>query len=663
MAAPRLRFGDCELCRQSHLLWHRGQPRKIRRKAFEVLLLLIDQRPQTLGHERIAREVWGSKSNAARNVARAVMEARCEIGDDADAPRFILSVRGVGYRFAADVTLAEVGVETGHEDAAGGARAALADIDAAAACMGRGDYQEARRLVDRAIATADLAGARPELARAMALAASVLLVAGSHGHALTLATKAMRLAQGEGRSDVLAHAHIGLGQVQLWTGSAHAALDHLQAAHAVLVAQGPSLELQRCERVLCDTYRRIGRTEEAWQWCERAEALALQLDPESRAISERLHKVTVLANWLAESEAEGRQDDTNRHGLSCLELLDAIEPDAQALGSQMFEIGCLSYRVYILELMGRVEEAWKVVERLRPFLFAAHVTPTDWLEMRRNEFRKAEAGLLSRSGRSVEAMEAIETCITLATNLSEWSMELAGAQGLAAKIYARAGRYPEAIEWLHRQQRTNAKLHADRAQATADIMRAQLESDRLGDELAQARGEVQRLTQLNRELERRILHMARHPLLDEGGLASAGALAATIDGRAALARARELPLCIGIVETFAAADEDGVECSVALRRQLKLLSGTLRAVIPDASAAALWRPGLYFFIIPDMGLGPARELCRVLAQRLNADLVPTTTPDPALSFRADALDVTQFAGIESALGDVPSVIRSRSAVD
>lgn len=632
------------------MLWRQGQPRPIRRKVFDLLLLLIDQRPQTLSHERIAREVWGSKALAAKHVARAVMEARREIGDSSDSPRYILSVRGVGYRFSGDVTLAEVGEVAAPEGADAGARSARDDIDAAAACLRRADYEEARRLVDRAMSHADLAGARPELGRAMALAASILLRVGSNEHALTLATKAMRLAQIEGRSDMLAAAQLGLAEVQLWRGSPHAALDHLQAAHAVWAPQGPSHDLRRCERALADTYRQIDRPDEAWPRCERAEALALQLEPETRAVHERLLKVAILHNMIEAADAEGRSDDVHRHALTCLELLDRVEPDTRVTGSRVFETASRTYRAYTLEWLGRVDEAWSVLEQLRPILFAHDDHASPLMEMRRNEFRQIEASLLSRAGRHLEAMRAMDECIAQATCLSTWSMELASAQSLAARICERAGRYKEALKWMRLQQRTSFRLYADRAQATADIMRAQLESDRLGEDLSQARAEVQRLQQANHDLEQRIAQFDRHSLLDEGGLAPAASLIATINVRAALARKREMPLCLGIVQLSVSADTEPSGTDFLLRRRLKLLSSTLKNLIPEASAAAEWRRGVYFFIIYDMGLGPARQRCQALVHRLNADVVPTAFPEPAMNFRGDAVDITQYAGVEAALG-------------
>lgn len=632
------------------MLWHRGEPQRIRRKAFDVLLLLIEQRPQTLSHERIAHEVWGRKVMPTKHVARAVMDARRHIGDDPEAPSFILSVRGIGYRFAADVAYADHTQEPQSDGADDAALTARADIEAAAACLRRGDFDEAGRLADRAISTADLAGAQPELTRGLALAAVVLLRVGSHDQALALATRAMRLAQRDGRSPLIADARLALAEVQLWMGSAHAALDHLLDVHRVLAVDGPSMALWRCEGMLGQTYREIGRLDEAWPWCERAEALALKLDPETRAMRERLVKVAVLHYMIEADEADDREGDLIAHGLQALALLDIVEADASSVGSIAFERVCMSYRAITLEAMNRVAEGWAVLERLRPVLFGPDTVSTPWLEFRRKEFRQVEAGLLSRSGRHAEALEAIDTAMAEAPTLADTPMEPISVQGLAARICERAGRYQDALLWMRRQHQSVCKLHADRAQATAGIVRAQLESDRLGDDLAEARAEVERLAALNRTLQQRMVQMERHALLDEGGLVPAAALAATIDGRAALARERELPLCIGIVECEVGAADNSDRATLLMRRRTKQLSATLKAMFPEASAVAQWQPGVFFFLIADLGLGPSRQRCLALAQRLNAEAVPTTTPEAQPSYRAHALDITRFRDIEAALG-------------
>ncbi len=65
---------------------------------------------------------------------------------------------------------------------------------------------------------------------------------------------------------------------------------------------------------------------------------------------------------------------------------------------------------------------------------------------------------------------------------------------------------------------------------------------------------------------------------------------------------------------------------------------------------AHWQPGVFIFLIADVGLGPSRQRCLALAQRLNAEAVPTTMAEAQPSYRAHALDITRFRDVEDALG-------------
>jgi DNA-binding response OmpR family regulator len=83
-----------------------------------VLTLLMGHAQEALPTHTIVRRVWGWSPADGRNALRIVVNRlRRKLDDDAKQPRFVASVRGVGYRFLAPV--AEVG-----EDATGTSGAA-----------------------------------------------------------------------------------------------------------------------------------------------------------------------------------------------------------------------------------------------------------------------------------------------------------------------------------------------------------------------------------------------------------------------------------------------------------------------------------------------------------------------------------------------------------
>ena len=70
----------------------------------EQLLHYLARHPGTaLTRARLLREVWGynSDDDPSRTVDSHVKTLRLKLGDDADSPRFIQTVRGTGYRLIA----------------------------------------------------------------------------------------------------------------------------------------------------------------------------------------------------------------------------------------------------------------------------------------------------------------------------------------------------------------------------------------------------------------------------------------------------------------------------------------------------------------------------------------------------------------------------------
>jgi DNA-binding response OmpR family regulator len=68
---------------------------------FKVLSALIRARGRFLSRDHLIEQVWGhGVSITDRVVDNHIMNLRRKLEDDPAAPRFILSVRGLGYRFA-----------------------------------------------------------------------------------------------------------------------------------------------------------------------------------------------------------------------------------------------------------------------------------------------------------------------------------------------------------------------------------------------------------------------------------------------------------------------------------------------------------------------------------------------------------------------------------
>jgi two-component system alkaline phosphatase synthesis response regulator PhoP len=71
-------------------------------KEFDLLLVLASNPGIVLTRERLMEKVWGYEYiGDTRTVDVYIRHLREKLADNADSPRFIQTVRGVGYRFKA----------------------------------------------------------------------------------------------------------------------------------------------------------------------------------------------------------------------------------------------------------------------------------------------------------------------------------------------------------------------------------------------------------------------------------------------------------------------------------------------------------------------------------------------------------------------------------
>lgn len=69
-------------------------------KEFDLLALLVSEAGTVVGRERIMQEVWDTNwFGSTKTLDMHVSWLRRKLGDDANDPRYITTVRGVGFRF------------------------------------------------------------------------------------------------------------------------------------------------------------------------------------------------------------------------------------------------------------------------------------------------------------------------------------------------------------------------------------------------------------------------------------------------------------------------------------------------------------------------------------------------------------------------------------
>src|SRR5262245_2859826 len=80
-----------------------GRPLAISPKAFELLELLIRERPKALSKERIHAAIWPKTFVSDASLSNLIAELRAVLGDDAKRPRLLRTIPRFGYAFIADI--------------------------------------------------------------------------------------------------------------------------------------------------------------------------------------------------------------------------------------------------------------------------------------------------------------------------------------------------------------------------------------------------------------------------------------------------------------------------------------------------------------------------------------------------------------------------------
>jgi DNA-binding response OmpR family regulator len=97
-----LRVGELELDPASRRAALNGDEIELSRKEFDLLLALMRRSGRVARREDLMAEVWDENwFGSTRTLDTHIGWLRRKLGDDPAAPRFIHTVRGVGFRFAA----------------------------------------------------------------------------------------------------------------------------------------------------------------------------------------------------------------------------------------------------------------------------------------------------------------------------------------------------------------------------------------------------------------------------------------------------------------------------------------------------------------------------------------------------------------------------------
>ena len=95
----QVRFGTFVLDPATRELLNAGHPVPLSPKAFELLSILVADRPKAISKSDLQERLWPATFVVEKNLANLVSEIRDAIGDDPSNPRFIRTVHRFGYAF------------------------------------------------------------------------------------------------------------------------------------------------------------------------------------------------------------------------------------------------------------------------------------------------------------------------------------------------------------------------------------------------------------------------------------------------------------------------------------------------------------------------------------------------------------------------------------
>jgi DNA-binding response OmpR family regulator len=103
-AAWKLNSGPIILDRRAKRITFNNEQLNLTPKAFALLEFLMTHPDEVVSRERLLETVWGwDYPIGTRAVDTRIAEIRSALGDDANQPKYIETLPGMGYRFVEDV--------------------------------------------------------------------------------------------------------------------------------------------------------------------------------------------------------------------------------------------------------------------------------------------------------------------------------------------------------------------------------------------------------------------------------------------------------------------------------------------------------------------------------------------------------------------------------
>jgi len=102
---PKLRFNDVLVDIGARQVFRGAEPVHLTRKAFDLLALLIERRPEAVSKEDIHRHLWPETFVSDASLQALVSEVRQAVGDSGRQRAIVRTVHAIGYAFNVDVAV------------------------------------------------------------------------------------------------------------------------------------------------------------------------------------------------------------------------------------------------------------------------------------------------------------------------------------------------------------------------------------------------------------------------------------------------------------------------------------------------------------------------------------------------------------------------------
>src|SRR5271155_214417 len=105
----RMHFGVFELDLRAGELRKYGLKVRLQEQPFQILAMLVEHPGEVVTREELQRKLWPADTfvDFDHGLNKAINKIREALGDSAESPRFVETVTRRGYRFLADVKIAD----------------------------------------------------------------------------------------------------------------------------------------------------------------------------------------------------------------------------------------------------------------------------------------------------------------------------------------------------------------------------------------------------------------------------------------------------------------------------------------------------------------------------------------------------------------------------